>query len=168
MNNTFLRFRFSMQRMNPILGGVLVVCLTVGCNFRDIPAFRRERERQSRLATEATRKAIEQSPELQELDRLCTREIPQITGAKLDQLSKGRNVLMLFYYYSVSIRYGQIKEIYSNYFNQAGWRVTGQKDGGWGPSNIEFQNDRYKVNLVDMIDGDDPGFALECSRSGGN
>lgn len=154
--------------MNSILASLLFVSLLVGCNFRNFPAFRRESEREDRLVTEATRKAIAQSPELQELDRLCTKEIPQIQGAKLAKLSQGKSVQMLFYYYSVNLRYELVKNTYVNYFNQAGWRVTDQKDEGWGPKNIEFQNERFKVNLVDMIKGDDPGFALECSRSGSN
>jgi hypothetical protein len=60
----------------------------------------------------------------------------------------------LGYAYQSSADYKTVKTFYLKYFADHGWQLSKQKDGGWGPSEIEFRNDRYRVTVYDKGESD--------------
>jgi hypothetical protein len=57
-----------------------------------------------------------------------------------------------------------VKSFYVSYFAQHGWQLTRQKDGGWGPSEIEFHRDRYEVTISDVIRGEEINYFMHCEK----
>ena len=120
------------------------------CDPRQLPGFQREAKRQDERITRETQEAIRNSPALQELDRLCTTEIPRPDGFVLGRMSRDfREQKFLVYGYRSDTDYRTVKNFYLNYFREHGWQLAEEKDGGWGPSKIAVRNDRYQVTVYD-------------------
>ena len=140
------------------------VCAT-GCNPRELPGFKQLAKREEQRITRETEEAIKKSPKLQELNRLCTEEIPRPDG--FVPVSKSRDFneeTFLDYGYHSTLDYQKVKTFYINYFSQHGWQLTKQKDGGWGPSEIEFRKDSHRVTISDMGKGEGTNYFLGCAK----
>lgn len=137
------------MRFIAILMFVTLTLLFTGCHPMSLPVLREEAKRQDERITRET-EAIKESPKLQELNQLCTDKIPKPTGFEL--WSKDRDYheeTWLDYGYRSALDYQTVKRFYLDYFAQNGWQLTKEKDDGWGPSEIEFHKDSYRVTIYD-------------------
>lgn len=141
-----------------------------GCDARELPGFKQEARRQEQRITRETEEAIKKSPVLQELNHLCTEEIPRPEGFGLVNKFKGlHGVTFLGYGYHSALDYQTVKRFYINYFTQHGWQITKQKDGGWGPSKIEFRKDSHEVMISESgYRGEGINYFVECVKLSGS
>jgi hypothetical protein len=142
--------------------------LLTGCfNPRNLPVFKRAAEAQERKMVKYTDEAVKVSPVLQELDRLCTKEIPVPAGFRLESRTgthETKNPYLSYHYYSKA-DYKAIKSLYENYFSQKGWRVIENRDGGWGPPWLAvFRKETYKVAVQYGGMGDEVNYSLFCQK----
>jgi hypothetical protein len=93
-----------------ILTVVLVILGFTGCEPRQLPGFKQEAKRQDERITRETEEAIKKSPALQELDHLCTVEIPRPESFVI--VNKSRDVhdgKFLSYGYHSQLDYQSVK-----------------------------------------------------------
>lgn len=156
--------KFVIVKLISIAFLTATVCLTA-CDPRQFPGFKQEAKRQEERITRETEEAIQKSPALQELNHLCTEEIPRPEGFVLVNKSRDFNKeRFLSYGYHSTLGYESVKRFYLDYFAQHGWQLTKQKDGGWGPSEIEFRKDSYGVTIYDMGAGEGENYGLVCAK----
>jgi hypothetical protein len=150
---------------------ILLDCLAVAsfcaaCNPWHLPGLKRIAKQQDERITRETVEAIKKSPALQELDHLCTKQIPLPAGFVLLNMSRDFNrETFLDYGYRSNTDYKSVKRFYSEYFSQQGWRVASEKGSGWGPPYVEYMKDRFKVKVYDMGTGDGVNYAIVCKKS---
>jgi hypothetical protein len=146
---------------------LVVACSSfTGCNPRELPGFKQIAKREEARITRETDEAIKKSPALQELEHLCTREIPRPEG--FVPVNKSRDFheeKFLSYGYHSSSDYGSVKRFYIEYLPKHGWLLTKQKDGGWGPSNMEFRRESHIVTIYDMGAGEGESYGIVCAKS---
>lgn len=135
-----------------------------GCpNPRDLPGVKERIKREGEKSTRETEEAIQQSPVLQELNRLCTKEIPLPDGFHLVVKSRSINTgPFLSYGYYSEADYQRVKAFYIDYFTRNGWRITNQKDEGWGSDLIEFSKDSHKVEFYHGGMDKEVNYSLVC------
>jgi hypothetical protein len=135
------------------------------CRLTQLPGFKQEAKRQEERITRETNEAIQKSPALQKLNHLCTEQIPLPDGFVLVNKSRDFNEeRFLSYGYRASNDYESVKHFYIGHFTQNGWEVAGQKNGGWGPSNVRFRNGEYQVTIYNMRATDGINYALVCAK----
>ena len=97
-----------------------------------------------RQVTELTNKAIKDSPELQDLDKVCT-QIPLPSDFRLIQ--KGGiddQKISLSYHYDSQKKYLEVWQFLNTYFKENGWKfVKNESDSIM--KTIEYSNDKYRV-----------------------
>lgn len=143
---------------------VAAVC-SCSCDPRQLPGFQREAKRQDERISRETQEAIRKSPALQELDRLCAKEIPRPDGFVLEHMSRDfHEQKFLSYSYRSDTDYRKVKNFYLNYFRDHDWQLSEEKDGGWGPSRIEVRNDRYRVTVYDKERRDTGLYSIVCAN----
>ena len=130
-----------------ILAGLLLdIGFLTACDPRELPGLKQAAKRQEERITRETEEAIKNSKTLQELHHLCTEEIPRPEGfVPVNKFRGLHEEIFLGYGYHSALDYQSVKRFYTNHFNQHGWQLTEQKDGGWGPSKIEFRKDTHEV-----------------------
>lgn len=137
-----------------------------GCvDPKEIPGFRGAVREEEEKSTRETEEAIKGSPELQELARLCTEVVPVFEGFRLVYKSgafKERPLYLSYKYYSEA-DYLKVKGFYKSYFEQRGWRLTEQKDGGWGQRWVEFRKGVYKVKVFHGM-SEEVNYAIHCEK----
>lgn len=152
------------MRILVLLISTVALAVISACNPRQLPGFKQEAKRQEERVTRETDEAIKKSPALQELAHLCTEEIPR--PQDFVQSRKYRDVngeKFVGYAYNAKVDYSSVRSFYVDYFTQHGWQLTNQKDGGWGPSGLEFRNDKYKVKIYDKGQPDG-SYDIVCAR----
>jgi hypothetical protein len=138
---------------------------SIACNPRVLPGFKEETKRQEERITKETEEAIKKSPALQQLDHLCTQEISRPEGFISVKKSRDFNEeKFVSYGYHSSLDYQSVKRFYLDYSSQHGWQLTKQKDGGWGPSELEFRKDSFAVIIYDMGGGEGENYAVVCKK----
>lgn len=138
----------------------------MSCNPMDLPGFKQVAKRQEEYTTKQTEEAIKKSILLQELDRLCTKEVPRPNGfTPVNKYKDLRGERFLGYGYNSPADYQTVRDFYLNYFKQTGWQLTNQKDDGWGVPEIEFSKDRYLVRVYYLGDGE-INYSLHCEKLG--
>ena len=136
------------------------------CNPRQLPGFKQEAKQQQEKITRQTEEAILKSPALQELDRFCTKEIPRPKDFILVERDwDHHNETFLGYGYRSESDFNTVKKFYLDYFAEQRWQVTGQKEGGWGPSYVEFRKDGYKVKVYELNGENDVNYSLHCEKA---
>jgi hypothetical protein len=151
-------------RLTHIVLLIVAVCFT-GCNPWRLPGFKQEAKRQDERITRETDEAIRKSAGLQELDHLCTQEIPRPSKFALDRKYRDYNEeKFLGYGYQSDADYQSVKSFYLKYFNEHGWQIIKEKDGGWGPSEIEFGNERYRLTVYDKGKSEGGTYDVVCAR----
>jgi hypothetical protein len=154
--------RTSQLKVAFVIGGC---SLLIACNPREMPGFKQIAKREDARITRETDEAIQNSPGLQELERLCTLDIPSPTDFVLVQKSRDFNEQkFLIYYYRSGMTYERVKTFYSDFLRQHGWQLTEQKDCCWGPSKLVFRRDSFSVTIYDKEYGEDTSYVVECSR----
>lgn len=147
------------------IGIAIAAVCSCSCHPRQLPAFQREAKRQDERITRETQDAIKNSPALQELDSLCTKEIPRPDGFVLVNMSRDfHKQKFLSYGYQSDTDYQTVKNFYLNYFREHGWQLSEEKDGGWGPSRIQVRNDRYRVTVYDKERRDGGLYDILCAK----
>lgn len=147
-----------------LLVSIVAWTFLAACDPRQLPGFKQEAQRQEERLTRETDEAIKKSPALQELARLCVTEIPRPQGfvEKL-KYRDPHEEKFVGYAYNAKVDYAFVKSFYLDYFSQRGWQLTKQKDGGWGPSQLEFRNDKYQVKISDKVQPDG-AYHIVCFR----
>ena len=150
----------------------LVIIITsalcfIGClNPRNTPSFKRLGEDWEKRNAKYTEEALRKSPELQELDRLCTQEVPLFEGFKLVRKSTfGSNDPFITYYYSSDAELPRVKDFYVGFFSGANWQVVENEEGGWGPRwHAVFRKGNYKVAATYFGPGEEGNYAFDCMK----
>ena len=141
----------------------LVVCLA-GC-VRSNPIFRKLAEKEDAKQIKRTDEEVAKSPELQDLDRLCTKEIPMFNGF----VPKGRFAgphwkTSLTYFYRSPAAYSRVKAFYVSYFSQNGWTLVRQKENSWGSDELEFKKQTYRIIISHGGLGEGADYAIGCDK----
>jgi len=145
------------------LSAMLVVFFT-GC-VRNNPLFRKLAEREDAKRIKWTDEQIAKSPELQELDHLCTKTIPLFAGFVLKSRFAGPTwKTSITYHYHSSAQFAQVKSFYTEYFSSNGWSLTRQHEHGWGPDELEFAKQPYRIIISHGGLGD---YAFDCIKMSG-
>lgn len=147
---------------------LLTVALTlfVSCNPTKWPGFKERAEREQQRITKETQEAINSSPELQELDRLCRKQIPLPADFALVKMhhDSRKKSFVGFGYHSIT-PYQNLKTLYKTYFTQQKWRQTAETDAGWGNSYIEFTNETHTVKIYHFGPGPGVNYSFHCARN---
>ena len=143
-----------------------------GCTHpTEWPGIKQVAEKSEADAARYTAEALRTSPGLQELDRLCGREMPLFGGFVLrSKLAGAPRYTSLSYTYTSDADYHRVRSFYLEYFTREGWQVVEDREGGWGPRWVgKFRRGDYKVVIQGGgIVGADYGVACEkLSGSGG-
>lgn len=165
MNNDLLTGTIS--RSLPKLLAMIVAssALLTGCDPRRLPGFREEAKRQQERITRETEAAIEKSPRLQELNHLCTEQIPRPTDfVSVNKYMSLQEERFLGYGYRSPSDYESVKTFYVRSFAERGWQLTRQKDDGWGPREIEFRKNGFQVTIEDVVRGFEINYFVHCAR----
>ena len=118
-----------------------------------------EEERISRV----TQEAIKNSPVLEELDRLCGKEVAHpddfvFESKSMDTVSRS----YLTFHYGSSWDYTKVKNFYKEYFTQNGWLLTYQRMG-LGTRQVEFTKQRYG-KAFDVGQDQQHHYAIQCEK----
>lgn len=149
-----------------ILAAVLGVFVT-GC-VRNNPVFRELAKREDAKHIKWSDEQIAKSPDLQELDRLCTKTIPLFVGFVPSARFAGpTGKTSLTYYYRSSAKFVQVKSFYIDYFSRNGWVLARQKENGWGPDELEFAKQLYRI-IISHGGLGDADYAIGCIRLSGS
>ncbi len=141
----------------------LIVC-TSGCNPREMPGFKQMAKRQEEKTTRETEEAIKKSPALQELDRLCTQEIPRPAGfVPINKYRDLHGERFLGYGYHSPDDYPSVKSFYIKYFSEHGWQLTKQMESSWGQPQIEFRRGPFLARIYDL-GGREIKYSLHCEK----
>jgi hypothetical protein len=141
---------------------ILVICRN-GC-IRSNPVFRKLAEREDARRIKQTEEDVVKSPELQELDHLCTKEIPVFTGFVPNGRFAGpTRTTSLTYFYRSPAAYARVKAFYVDYFSQSGWTLTRQKENGGGPDELEFKKTPYRI-VISHGGLDAADYSMDCDK----
>ena len=140
--------------------------LLAGCvDLRKLPGIKERVKQEDARATRETDEAIKSSPVFQELNRLCTEELPLPDGFNL--VTKDRSIHtgpFLEYGYYSEADYQKVKSFYLDYFTRNGWRVADQKDDGWGPKHLEVRRGSHKVKIYHGGMGKEVNYKVHCGK----
>lgn len=153
-----------VPRLAPAMLAIAALCFTA-CNPTRMPGGRQIAKQQEERITRETEEAIKKSPVLQELDHMCTREVPRPDEfVPINKYGDLRRERFLGYGYRSGADYQSVKSFYINYFTQHGWQLTNQKDAGWGQPYVEFSKDNYKVKVYRLTGDDGINYSLYCEK----
>ena len=152
-----------------VSAGALVVCVSAllyaGCSPVELPGLKQWAEYESARMTRETQEAIKKSPTFQELDRLCTKDIPLPSDFRVVALNRSRpGETYLSYSYHSDIKYEPLKAMYLEYFRGRGWRLAEQHDRGWGPPFIDFRNENYRFVITYFGPGSRDNYNFHCAK----
>jgi hypothetical protein len=147
------------------LGLCLIALLCAGCSPMKFPGLKQWAQSEQERITKETQKAINTSPTFQELDRLCTKEIPLPADFQLVKLDRSKHSeTFLDYGYHSDTKNESIKAMYREYFLGRGWRLAGEKVRGWGDAYIEFTNENYRVKIYYFGPGTGVNYSVLCEK----
>lgn len=147
------------------LAVVGLILLLGGCNPRKAPGFGELAKWQADKETHETKEAINASPKMQELHRLCTEQIPRLKDFVLFTMARspaGENYLG--YGYHSASDFNAVKNFYATHFRNVGWSLAREKIGGWGPSELRYRNQLYEVIITDLSQDGEVTYFIECER----
>ena len=157
-----------MSRKNLRVSGLMLVLFTslTACNPRNNPLFRKAAKVSDERIAKQTEQALKESPVLQEIDRLCTQQIPLFDGFKLTRKMswQSRNPFLSYDYVSAA-DYQKVRTFYKEYFLQNGWQLTKDQDGGWGPPwEARFKKDNYSISITYSGPGEESNYGFFCQK----
>jgi hypothetical protein len=142
---------------------IILAIFLSGC-VRSNPVFRKWAESEDAKRIKQTDDDVAKSFELQELDHLCTKEIPLFAGFVPNGRFAGPTwKTSLSYFYRSPAAYPHVKAFYVNYFSQNGWTLTRQKENTWGPDELEFAKQPYRI-IISHGGLGDADYALGCDK----
>jgi len=142
------------------------LCLSGCFNPRNTLIFRKLAEQEDQKLTKYTEEALKNSPGLQELDLICSNELPLFYGFVLRSKIAGPvryTSLSYAYDYNSGADYQKVKGFYLDYFARNGWQLVDEYNGGWGPKSVKFRKNRYKVVISHGAMGD-VEYAIDCEK----
>jgi hypothetical protein len=132
-----------------------------GCNLKELPVVRDQVRKMDEIATAETDKAIENSPELQELDSICT-HIPLNDSFRLYGKRIAPNYpSTLFYSYDSSEDFETASRRFTEHFAGLGWasrqlnavnRIT------------EFRSEKFRVTIQYGGIGKNANYSFSCEK----
>jgi len=142
--------------------------LLSGCfNPRNTPVFRKIGDDWRRNNEKHIEEALKTSPVLQDIERLCTKEIPLPDEFRLVSRTgndQKKDPHLSYKYYSTA-DYKRIKVFYEDYFTQNGWHVAENREGGWGPPwHAVFRKDSYLVAVQYGGMGEEVNYSFFCQK----
>lgn len=145
---------------------LLAVSLCVAaCNPRELPSIKQLGKREEQRITRETEEAIKRSPVFQEIDRLCTQEIPRPEGFVAVRKYKDlHGETFLGYGYHSKADFNSVKSFYVGYFAHHGWNFTKENKGEWGFPDIQFRNQKYEVIIYDAGQDGEINYFIHCER----
>jgi hypothetical protein len=150
----------------PFLLLTILSVLTLAClNPRNNPIFRKLAKDSDERIVKQTEKDLKESPVLQEIDRLCTQEIPAFEGFRLVRRVswKSRNPF-LSYSYSSNTDFQAVRSFYKDYFSRNGWQLRHDQVGGWGPPwHATWRNKEYSIS-IEFMPGEESNYGFFCQK----
>ena len=115
---------------------------------------------------------INESPVLQEIDQLCTKEIPVFDGFKLInraawEETNPTNPFISYTYSCDTADNLKVRDSYKNSLSQQGWQTTKDQIGGLGPPWVmESRRAVYTVSLTYFGPGEGGDiYSLTCAKA---
>jgi hypothetical protein len=162
VNSTVMRLLVTMKKLSPL---VLLLFLTACLNPRNNPVFRKLAKDSDERIAKQTEKDLKESPVLQEIDRLCTQQIPILDGFHLvRRLSWHSDNPFLSYHYNSAADFQTVRTFYKDYFSRNGWELRHDQVGGWGPPwDATWRNKDYSVSIT-YQPGDESNYSVFCQK----
>ena len=142
---------------------LVVVCFSalVGCSR--IPFVRDWIIKDEERKTRNTEIAIENSPLLQDLNRVCT-EISKPEGFTLVRKSMGGKIVdFLELGYHSNMEYREAKSFYIGDMSKQGWQFLGENEHVSSQS-MEFQKDGYSAEIGHFYNDDGINYSFICKK----
>jgi predicted GTPase len=112
---------------------------------------------------------IKESPVLQAIDNLCTKEIPTFDGFKLINRAawEAPNTLISYTYRCDTADNMKVRDFYKNYLSRQGWKITKAQIDGIGPPWIlESRKADQTVSLTYYGAGEGGDiYSLTCTKA---
>lgn len=142
-----------------------LLILISGCHPRNLPGFRQLSEQQERQMRKVADEKIEKQPVFQELNKLCTQEIPIYEGFSLINIHLSWNEeKYLTYFYFSDADWRKVRVFYKDYFAKNSWQIIEDYDTNWGSNKIEVKKDSYRVILYNNGLGEDANYGFHCEK----
>ena len=140
--------------------------LLAACKPTNLPGIREIAEQWDKKAEQYTEELIGESPVFQELNHLCTEEIPLFEGFKFVSRNAIQNPKRKFltYFYFSEAKHHEVKMFYLDYFTKSEWQIIEQEDSGWGSIKLEVKRNNYRVILFHKGLGDKANYAFHCEK----
>ena len=147
-----------------LIGLMALLSSLSACNPWRLPLLSKEAKNQEERITRETEEAIKKSSALQELDRICTQEIPRPDQSEpLRKYKSLRDEKFLGYGYRSTLSYDQLRDFYLQRLPNMGWQLSGQKEG-WGPSETAFRRNGFELKISEAPPGGPITYYLHCER----
>lgn len=160
-----MRNKLSKNFSGFVLSITVLVLVLTACNPRNLPGFRQLSESEERRMRKAAEEKIETSPVFQDLNRLCTQEIPLYESFSLVNFhASWKKPDYLSYFYFSDADWRKVKAFYKDYFAQHGWQLVDEYDTNWGSNKVEVKKDSYRVVLYNKGLGEDANYGFHCQK----
>jgi hypothetical protein len=144
----------------------LFLLLSLTACVRNNPLFRRIAKQSDERIAKRTEEELKKSPVLQEIDRLCTQQIPILDGFHLvRRVSWQSDNPFLSYSYNSQADFQTVRTFYKDYFSQNGWQLRHDQVGGWGPPwhATWRRNSDYSIS-IEYMPGEQSNYGIFCEK----
>jgi hypothetical protein len=144
---------------------LLLLSLTGCLSPRNNPVFRRMANASDERIAKQTEEELKKSPILQEINRLCTEQVPIFNGFRqVRRLSWQSENPFLSYSYESSADVQTVRVFYKDYFSRNGWDLRHDQMGGWGPAwHATWRKSGYSIS-IEKTTTDDYVYGLFCQK----
>ena len=150
-----------------LIGLVLaqIVVASACVNPNKLPGVSAIAEREAERAHKEADEAIKNSPALQELDTLCSQQVPALGFTRLyRRLDRSGGRLTVSQSYHSDANFATVKQEYKNQLAPAGWRVTVEEDVSRAESRIEFARDGYTMKIYNVPSAKEANYVVYCEK----
>lgn len=135
---------------------IFLIVLTASCSLLEKASIK-----QDEFLMEQAEKAIQNSPQLQEIDKVC-KDIKLPANSQF--IWKGGlddEVITITYHYFSNTEFREARSIFIDYFKAHQWRLVKETDSIF--QTLEFRNDKYRVNIQHGGMGKRVNYSFNCS-----
>lgn len=135
---------------------IFLIVLTASCSLLEKASIK-----QDEFLMEQAEKAIQNSPQLQEIDKVC-KDIKLPANSQF--IWKGGlddEVITITYHYFSNTEFREARSIFIDYFKANQWRLVKETDSIF--QTLEFRNDKYRVNIQYGGMGKRVNYSFNCS-----
>lgn len=117
-----------------------------------MPGWSQQSEAETQRMESIANEKINDSTSFKVLSDLCEKQIPVYSSFVYSSKSaswKGSDYLTYFYSSEKNSMSDlqEVKAFYKNYFLMEGWKLTGEYDASWGPSELEHRNEKFVIRI---------------------